>query len=225
MKTLLIISHPDYQQSMGQQFLKESIKDESSITVHHLDSVYPNGNFSVGEEIKLLKKHDRIIFQFPLYWYSSPSLLKEWQDQVLSNINDKSLKNKEFGIVLSVGTSDKEYRPGGKIELTMEQILAPFQALAKYFEIQYLPHFPINQFAYMTEEKKAKLLIDYQYYLTGPSDTSLAARTSWFLAKLSESKHSMSNDIVLLKETLLENQEILEELKDTLNEMGAEGAM
>ena len=38
--------------------------------------VAPNWEFNIEEEQKLLVEHDRYIFQFPLYWYSSPPLLK-----------------------------------------------------------------------------------------------------------------------------------------------------
>lgn len=35
-------------------------------------------------EQALLREHDVIVFQHPLYTYSCPALLKEWLDRVLS---------------------------------------------------------------------------------------------------------------------------------------------
>ena len=32
-----------------------------------------------------LLDHDVVLFQFPLFWYSTPSILKEWQDLVLEH--------------------------------------------------------------------------------------------------------------------------------------------
>lgn len=55
----------------------------------------------------LLKNADKIIFQFPLFWFSTPALLKEWQDRVLTAIlygeNKELLKDKKFQIVTTLG--------------------------------------------------------------------------------------------------------------------------
>ncbi|QIL46265.1 NAD(P)H-dependent oxidoreductase [Vagococcus coleopterorum] len=223
MKTLLIISHPNYQESMGQQFLKESILGFEDVTIHHLDSCYGTSAIDIATEVSLLKEHDRIVFQFPLYWYSSPSLLKEWQDQVLSSLSSGALKGKAFGLVISVGANQKDYRPGGKLGLTMEHILAPYQALANYFEMIYLPHFAINQFVYQTDAEKVSLVTDYQYYLTGPANQSLAERTQWLISHLKRSQHKDQAKLQLLVGALEENAETLADLNDTLSEMTAEG--
>ena len=39
----------------------------------------------VRAEQELLVSHDVIVSQHPFYWYSSPALLKEWQDLVLEH--------------------------------------------------------------------------------------------------------------------------------------------
>ena len=36
-------------------------------------------------EQELLLEHDVIVFQHPFYWYSTPAILKEWQDLVLEH--------------------------------------------------------------------------------------------------------------------------------------------
>ncbi|MCV5747032.1 NAD(P)H-dependent oxidoreductase, partial [Escherichia coli] len=44
---------------------------------------YPRFNINIDREQQRLREHDVVIFQFPLYWYSTPAILKEWQDLVL----------------------------------------------------------------------------------------------------------------------------------------------
>ena len=78
MKTLVILSHPEIKESGSQQYLLSSIPENKNITVHHLESIYPDFNIDVEKEQELLKRHDRIIFQFPFYWYTAPALLKKW---------------------------------------------------------------------------------------------------------------------------------------------------
>ncbi|RXL71629.1 flavodoxin family protein, partial [Citrobacter sp. AAK_AS5] len=53
------------------------------VTVHDLFAAYPDGVIDVAAEQALVRAHDRIVFQFPLFWFSMPPLLKVWFDQVL----------------------------------------------------------------------------------------------------------------------------------------------
>jgi Flavodoxin-like fold len=46
---------------------------------------YPDFHINVAREQELLTLHDVIVFQHPLYWYSYPAILKEWQDLVLES--------------------------------------------------------------------------------------------------------------------------------------------
>lgn len=82
MKTLVIVSHPDIINSSSQQFLMHAVPEGDDVTVHHLEDAYPDGKIDVAKEHVLLRKHDRVMFQFPFYWYSSPAMLKQWQDDV-----------------------------------------------------------------------------------------------------------------------------------------------
>ena len=67
----------------------------------------------VKKEQELLLEHDIILFQFPMYWFSSPSLLKEWLDIVLSpgfaHAGSYKLENKSFAIAISCGGAEKEF--------------------------------------------------------------------------------------------------------------------
>lgn len=75
-KTLVIVAHPNLTTSTINKTWKGRLSQESDITVHDLYATYPNGTIDVAYEQQLLLEHERIVFQFPLYWYSSPSLLK-----------------------------------------------------------------------------------------------------------------------------------------------------
>jgi len=84
MKTLVIITHPNLDQSRINRTWMQELKKHEEITIHALYQAYPDGKINVAHEQSLLESHDRIILQFPFYWYSTPSLLKQWQDEVLS---------------------------------------------------------------------------------------------------------------------------------------------
>ena len=44
----------------------------------------PGGIFDVPSELEALRRCSLLVWQFPLYWYSAPAILRQWQDQVLS---------------------------------------------------------------------------------------------------------------------------------------------
>ena len=55
------------------------------VRLHDLYEAYPDFLIDVEAEQALLLEHDVIVFQHPVYWYSSPAILKEWQDLVLEH--------------------------------------------------------------------------------------------------------------------------------------------
>jgi glutathione-regulated potassium-efflux system ancillary protein KefG len=220
MKSLIIVSHPSIETSLNQQFFKEAAKS-LDVTWHHLEKCYPDGEIELEKELALLNAHDRIIFQFPFYWYSAPAYLKVWQDTVLEHAT-KVLKQKELGIVLTTGVSEKEYQAGGKEEYTISEFLRPFQRIAHKFDMTFLPPFVMAQFMYQTEEKKWERLIAYQQYLTLESQATLANRIDWFIKQLRDNSSLREKDQVKQEhiiEYLSSKKEELEDLTFTLREL------
>lgn len=191
MKTLVIISHPELDESGSQQFLVQSVGDLPNVTLHHLEKRYPNENIDVEEEQDLLRQYDRILFQFPFYWYSSPPLLKKWQDEVLTEhyafgYRGDKLHGKLFGLVLVVGLPEKDYQTGGEEGFSISELTKPFQALARKVGMRYLKPLTIFQFPYKTEEEKMDLQIQYRQYLSMDNPDSLKSREEWLLKELAQ---------------------------------------
>ena len=98
LKTLVVVSHPEINNSQTQQFLLQGARLQD-VTWHHVEEL---AEIDVEKEQALLKEHDRIIFQFPLYWYAAPEGLKHWEDNVLTRNfvygdGDDNLAEKEIG--------------------------------------------------------------------------------------------------------------------------------
>lgn len=202
MKTLLIVSHPDILESGSQQFFLSSLKNNEDVTVHHLEAVYPDGKIDSIKEQTLLKQHDRIIFQFPFYWYSSPPLLKYWQDVVLEEgfahgTRGDKLVGKEFGLILMIGVNEREYQAGGTELFSINELTKPYQALAYKTGMKYLKAMPIFQFAYMEEEQRMNVLIEYWQKLTMESDVSLASKEKWLISQLNKAIQKSANKEVV----------------------------
>ncbi|WP_243673963.1 NAD(P)H-dependent oxidoreductase [Lentilactobacillus kisonensis] len=133
MKTLILISHPQLADSATQQFLKTAGNSQPDVTFQHIDERYQNGNLDVKHEQQQLSKYDRIVFQFPMYWYSSPASLKQYMDDVFTRkfvVADHLLRNKELGIVATLGDAEAEFQAGGSEHFTISELLRPFEAFA-----------------------------------------------------------------------------------------------
>ena len=219
MKTLVIVSHSDIQESSSQKFLKDSFPLSDAIIYHHLESIYSFDEINVKKEQELLTNYQRIIFQFPFYWYSAPAMLKHWLDEVLTEgfaygPNRFPLKGKELGLVMTIGVSEKEYQVGGREGFTISALTTPYQAMAKKLEMSFLKPFLIYQFQYKDEKEKMRLLIDYQQYLMIDNSDSLKAKESWFIEQISQlsKKDLAENDLFVL-------EQIKEHIQDTRMEL------
>jgi glutathione-regulated potassium-efflux system ancillary protein KefG len=96
MKTLILISHPKFEDSGTQQFLKTSFYSLDDVKYQVIDELYgQSDSIDIEKEQSALKGFDRIIFQFPMYWYSSPASLKQFMDDVFTRnyiVANRSLK-------------------------------------------------------------------------------------------------------------------------------------
>ncbi|MFT8871917.1 MAG: NAD(P)H-dependent oxidoreductase [Sporolactobacillus sp.] len=146
MKILDIVAHPHLGQSVVNKAWMERLAREPAVTVHDLYGAYPNQVIDVAREQKLLLAHDRIVFQFPMYWYSSPALLKEWQDVVLTHgwaygSRGTQLRGKEFMLAISIGGSGDNYQAGASNQFSVSELVKPFQAMANLTGMRFLPAF------------------------------------------------------------------------------------
>ena len=131
-KVLVIIAHPDMGKSKLNSRLAMAAR-EAGATVHELYKVYPDGKIDVKSEQELIVKADAIVLQFPFYWYSTPSLLKEWEDRVLEygfayGSSGKALHGKKFMLATTTGGPAEAYKKGGYNKFTLEELLLPLEA-------------------------------------------------------------------------------------------------
>ena len=219
-KTLIIMSHPDVTQSSSQQFLLAAIKGEEQIQIRHLESILAkqeDNHFDKTLERAFLQEADRIILQFPFYWYQCPSVMKQWMDEVLTlNLSQKA--KKEFGIVVTVGAKQDRYTAGGSVGFGIEELLRPYQALANQLGWNYQTPFVVYQFQYLTETQKQQLLVDYLYYLENGSHY-FSEKEQWLLERLANYENTHTQQA---REWIVELKQEREELVMMLSEMGNE---
>lgn len=145
-KILILFAHPALQKSRVNRCLIENIEHIEGVTFHDLYEAYPEMDIDVSYEQKLLTNNDIIIFHHPFFWYSTPAILKEWQDLVLEHgwaygHEGMSLKDKLFFNVITTGGKKDGY---GKNNTTIRQLLAPIERTAKLCRMIYLPPYVIH---------------------------------------------------------------------------------
>ena len=147
-KILILFAHPAIARSIMNRAMKEAVTGLDGVMIHDLYSCYPDFYIDVGYEQRLCEEHDVIIFQHPFYWYSTPSIIKEWLDLVLQHgwaygSEGRALEGKYYCHALTAGGDDTTYRSQGANLFTIDELLAPFRATANLCRLRWLPPFAV----------------------------------------------------------------------------------
>ncbi|SUM57288.1 NADPH-quinone reductase [Staphylococcus microti] len=118
MKTTIFLFHPNLATSRVNKALSKAAED-AGIHVRDIYEQYPDGKIDVAHEQKILSDVERIVFQFPMYWYSTPSLMKEWLDRVLEygwayGSNGNALHGKKVILAVTQGSGAQDYTKEGR---------------------------------------------------------------------------------------------------------------
>lgn len=193
MKTLIINAHPTPEQSHTQSFFKEVVTSLENVSYIELTKNLP--------KLEELLNYQRIIFQFPVYWYSSPAILKQWMDNTFFS-GDSRLSGVELGIVAIFGVSQSQYQAGGKEKYTPSEMLRPFEMLSNHLNMIYLPPFSVFQFDYQCDNTRKALLVDYWQYIVGIKQPTFKQKGEFLIAQLK--RYGIDDGII----ELLENNQL-----------------
>ena len=147
-KILINFAHPTKSKSKINVALRNAVKDLENVTINDLYDNYPDFMIDVKREQKLLLEHDVVIFQHPFYWYSTPSIVKEWQDLVLEygwayGSKGNQLKGKTILQAITGGGDETSYSKEGYNKFTIAELTSPFQATANLCKMKWIPPFTV----------------------------------------------------------------------------------
>lgn len=145
-RVLIQFAHPVYERSAVNRPLLEAVRDLDGVTVNDLYEEYPTLAIDVRREQALLLEHDVVIFHHPFYWYSTPAILKQWQDMVLEYgwaYGDRGdrLRDKLTFNVTTTGGPASAYERGGTNRFTVRELLAPWEQTANLCGMRFLAPF------------------------------------------------------------------------------------
>lgn len=170
-KLLLLFAHPSLHRSEINSALFKKAKQLEGVTCVDLYAEYPKFNIDINKEQQRLLEHDLIVFLFPLYWYSTPSILKEWQDLVLEygfayGDGGDRLTGKGFFCAVSAGGREEAYQSDGYNHFSIRELLHPLEQVASLTGMKYLPPFVLFGSRNAIEENRVEShLLDWEVLL------------------------------------------------------------
>jgi glutathione-regulated potassium-efflux system ancillary protein KefG len=172
---LVLFAHPAIRKSRVNRRLIEVAQSVDGATVNDLYEAYPDLDIDVEREQQLLTEHDVIVMQHPFYWYSTPSILKEWQDLVLEHgwaygHDGHALEGKILVNAISTGGSEPTYCEQGTNRFSMQQLLAPIEQTARLCGMEYLPPFVVHGTHGLEAGEIDHHVADYRRVLEGLRD-------------------------------------------------------
>lgn len=176
---LLLYAHPAQHRSQVNQKMFECACAIDGVTAIDLYREYPRFNIDINLEQSRLLTHSTVIFQFPFYWYSTPSILKEWMDLVLEfnfayGPEGNALNGKTLLCALSAGGNKEAYQRGGHNQFTINELLRPIEQTANLTGMDYLPPFVLySSRSAVSEDRLERHLLHWRSLLTSLVDQTV----------------------------------------------------
>lgn len=154
-RVLIVSGHPDPSDSVA----NETIVSELSALlpdaeVDDLGKLYPDFQIDVAAEQAKLVAADVIVLQYPVWWYSYPSLMHKWMEDVFvhgfshGSTGDK-LAGKKLVVSFTAGAPESMYEPGAGV-ITVDDMLVPLKATCKLTRMEFVGHVFTGGVSYLT---------------------------------------------------------------------------
>ena len=163
---LILFAHPAFERSRVHRRLAEAVAELSGVTFHDLYQAYPDFDVDVRREQELLAAHDVVVLQHPFYWYSTPPLVKQWEDLVLEHgwaygTGGTALHGKRLLSAISAGGPQRAYCADGYNRFSVRQLLAPLEQTARLCGMEYLPPFVVFGTLGLEDERLRSAAAEY----------------------------------------------------------------
>lgn len=124
--------------------MAEAAQAISDIEFIDLYRAYPRHNIDVAVEQERILAADIILFQFPIFWYSTPSIIKDWQDLVLEHgfaygAGGDRLSGKQMMLAVTAAGPADAYTANGYQHYPLRTFLTPLEQTARLCRMRFLP--------------------------------------------------------------------------------------
>ena len=144
MKNILIVSgHTNLAASVANKTILDTLHAHlPEAEIVKLDELYPDFNINVEAEQQRLLRADIIVLQFPIFWYSAPSILERWMEETFQHgfshgsTGDK-LKGKKLVLSFTTGAPEAMYSHDGTMGYTIDEFLPCYKASCQLCQMEF----------------------------------------------------------------------------------------
>lgn len=130
-----------YSSKVNSSWIKELKKYPKEFNIHNLYEANNKEDFNILKEQQLIEAHDKLILQFPIYWFNCPPLMKKWLDDVFLNGwaygDNNKMKNRDVRLIVTAGIKESSYKSTGRYKHTLDEVLVPFEVTFNYMQANY----------------------------------------------------------------------------------------
>lgn len=143
-KLLVYYAHPGQKHSHANKAMLAAARTVEGITIVDLYAEYPRFDIDIDREQRRLLDNGVILFQFPMFWYSTPSLIKEWEDLVLEHgfaygSGGEKLTGKRMMLAVTAAGPKDAYTPRGYQHYPIRAFLTPLEQTARLCHMAFTP--------------------------------------------------------------------------------------
>lgn len=188
MTTLILLFHPNPSRSRANAALAKAAASLNEVEIADMAALYPEGldmERDGEREAARLIGADAIVLQFPMQWYSTPALIKTWQDTVLTRMGyihpeteGGRLAGKPVMIAATMGAEEETYRREGRNRVTVEELLVPLRTTANRFAMDWRKPFLLYDAKALDDPTLAKAGADYRDALSRFASSSSQAEAA-----------------------------------------------
>lgn len=135
MESILVISgHPWLDHSIANETILRKL-EASGLDLSVLYLHKSGYDFDVPVAQDALREAKAVVFQFPVFWYSYPSLLKKWVEDVFAygfayGSQGTALKGKDFFVSCTTGSPEQAYCADGMQKHPIKEFFYNFEQIA-----------------------------------------------------------------------------------------------
>lgn len=170
-KVLVIQAHDDMNNSRVNKRFSKEIEGLGNVEIRDLKALYPDYRIDIEAEQEAIRRADKIVFQFPMFWFNAPSILKEWIDKVYAlgfafdvtseGYQRRELNGKEFMLAVSMGGHEAAYE--GEKYKSVDECLTPYIYTSKFCGMKVAePFYVYRAMQNLSDEKLEELASEFK---------------------------------------------------------------
>ena len=146
---LVIHAHPYPRRSRAGGALLAAIRDLPDLEVRSLYDLYPDFDIDPQGERRSLGRARLVVLMHPIFWYTTPAILKHWFDAVLVKgwaygEGGTALAGKDCLWVTTTGGDDAANSPAGRHAHPFEAFVPVVEQTMRYCGMRWLEPFALH---------------------------------------------------------------------------------